>query len=115
MSQQSSGNHEVILTVAEELKKARAISEIESDSFVQKEFHTNYNKTNQDIVEGSFEFGTSAEVKSKSDALNTLNKINRDGLFNPMFFGDQAAREKRFLQHVWTIRSKHIKTLKSQS
>ena len=102
-----------MLTIADELKRARAVADIESESFVQKEFHTNYSKNSKnDELEDKFDFGTSAEKHSKTDADEALEKMNKEGLFSPLLFGDQQKREKRFLQHVWTIRQKAIKALK---
>jgi len=100
-----------MLTIADELKRARAIADIESDNFVQKEFHTNYNKPGDTEVLEKFDFGTSAEKKSKTEAEEAIDKLNREGMFHPMLFGDQEKREKRFLQHIWTIRQKAIKLM----
>jgi len=104
-----------MLTIADELKRARAIADIESDNFVQKEYHTNYNKVAGDEALDKFDFGTSAEKKSKTEAEEALEKLNREGLFHPMLFSDQEKREKRFLQHIWTIRQKAIKTMQKQN
>lgn len=100
-----------MLTIAEELKRARAIADIESESFVQKGFQTNYNKAGVVEEDGKFDFGTSAEKKSKTEAEEAMEKLNREGLFHPMLFGDQEKRDKRFLLHVWTIRQKAVKAL----
>ena len=53
-----------------------------------------------------FEFGTSMEKKSKAE--EDLEKIAKEGLINPQLFGDQEAREKRYLQHIWTIRQRAL-------
>ena len=95
---------DVMMTIADQLKRARAIADIESDSFVQQEFQTNYSKGDEVEEEEKFDFGTSAERKSRTEAEEAMQKLNREGLFNPMLFGDQEKREKRFLQHIWTIR-----------
>ena len=55
-----------------------------------------------------FEFGTSIERKQISEAEENLEKINKEGIFHPALFGDQPAREKRYLQHIWTIRQRAI-------
>ena len=104
-----------MMTIAEQLKRARAIADIESDSFVQQEFQTNYSKGGEVEEEGKFDFGTSAERKSKTEAEEAMDKLNREGLFNPMLFGEQEKREKRFLQHIWTIRQKAVKMLKQNN
>ena len=104
---------DVMMTIADQLKRARAIADIESDSFVQQEFQTNYSKG--DEVEEKFDFGTSAERKSRTEAEEAMQKLNREGLFNPMLFGDQEKREKKFLQHIWIIRQKTVKTLQHNS
>ena len=111
----SSVEPEVMMTIADELKRARAIADIESDSFVQRDFQTNYNKVGEIEEAGKFDFGTSAERKSKTEAEEAMEKLNREGLFNPMLFGDQEKREKRFLQHVWTIRQRAVKALQQQN
>jgi len=100
-----------MLTIADELKRARAIADIESDNFVQKEYYTNYNKPGVTEVLEKFDFGTSAEKKSKTEAEEAIDKLNREGMFHPMLFGDQEKRERRFLQHIWTIRQKSIKLM----
>jgi len=99
------------MTIADELKRARAIADIESESFVQQEFQTSFNTVGQVEVEEKFDFGTSAEMKSKTEAAESMEKLNREGLFNPKLFGEQAARENRFLQHIWTIRQKAVQAL----
>ena len=55
-----------------------------------------------------FEFGTSIERKQISEAEENLEKINKEGIFHPALFGDQPAREKRYLQHIWTIRQRSL-------
>jgi len=104
-----------MLTIADELKRARAIADIESDNFVQKEYHTNYNKVGGGEAVEKFDFGTSAEKKSKTEAEEAMDKLNREGLFHPMLFADQEKREKRFLQHIWTIRQRAIKSMLKQN
>ena len=53
-----------------------------------------------------FEFGTSMEKKTKAE--EDLDKISKEGLINPQLFGDQEEREKRYLQHIWTIRQRAL-------
>ena len=60
--------------------------------------------------EDKFEFGTSIERKSNVD--EDLQKLAREGLIHPQLFGDQAAREKRYLQHIWTIRQRALQKMK---
>ena len=111
----SSVGPEVILTIADELKRARAIADIESDNFVQKDFNTKYSKEGEGEEGEKFDFGTSAERKSKTEAEEAMEKLNREGLFHPMLFCEQEKREARFLQHVWTIRQRAVKALQTQN
>ena len=41
-----------------------------------------------------------------------MQKLAREGLIHPGLFGDQSAREKRYLQHIWTIRQRAVQKLK---
>ena len=50
----------------------------------------------------------SKERKSKTEAEEAMEKLNREGLFHPMLFCEQEKREARFLQHVWTIRQRTV-------
>ena len=97
-SQAAQPGGEVVLTIADELKRARAIAEIEGETFVQSDFRTEHLAKLQGKeakVEGErFDFGTSAEAGQVKDA----------GLAHPKLFGDQAKREKRFLQTVFALR-----------
>ena len=61
-------------------------------------------------AEDKFQFGTSIERKSAQD--EDLQKLAREGLIHPQLFGDQAAREKRYLQHIWTIRQRALQKMK---
>ena len=65
-------------------------------------------KKDGDIEEVDFQFGTSMERKQISEVEEKLEKLNKEGLFHPKLFGDQAAREKRYLQHIWTIRQRAV-------
>ena len=60
--------------------------------------------------EDKFEFGTSIERKANLD--EDLQKLAREGLIHPQLFGDQAGREKRYLQHIWTIRQRALQKMK---
>ena len=57
----------------------------------------------------------SKERKSKTEAEEAMEKLNREGLFHPMLFCEQEKREARFLQHVWTIRQRAVKALQTQN
>ena len=63
-----------------------------------------------DLDTDKFEFGTSIERKSRVE--EDMQKLAREGLIHPGLFGDQAAREKRYLQHIWTIRQRAVQKLK---
>lgn len=96
---------EVMLSIGDELKRARAIADIDSDSFVQQDFRSNA-VTNISLpgeTEEKFEFGTSAET-----GLESKKTEQEESIFHPALFGDQSLREKRFLQHVFTIRQRAI-------
>ena len=77
---------EVILTISDELKRARAIADIESDNFVQKDFNTKYSKEGEGEEGEKFDFGTSAERKSKTEAEEAMEKLNREGCSTPYCF-----------------------------
>ena len=103
-----------MVTISDQLKRARAISDIESDSFKQEEFKSTRCASNiplPDEVSAKFEFGTSIEKKTKAE--EDLEKLSKEGLINPKLFGDQAAREKRYLQHIWTIRQRAVQKMKT--
>ena len=70
-------------------------------------------KKDGDIEEGDFQFGTSMERKQITEVEEKLEKLNKEGIFHPKLFGDQAAREKRYLQHIWTIRQRAVQKNKS--
>ena len=89
-----------MLSIADELKRARAIADIESDNFVQKEFSTIHSKEGVGEEGGKFGFGTSAERKSKTEAEEAMEKLNREGLFHPRLFSEQGKRETRLMQYV---------------
>merc|ERR1711874_120282 len=94
---------EVTLTIADELKRARAIAEIDGESFVQADFRTDHMARLQGAKkeEGEkFDFGTSAEDVSFS---KDGGKGVDGGLAHPKLFGDQAKREKRFLEKVFAL------------
>ena len=61
-----------------------------------------------DTEKVDFQFGTSMERKQVSEVEENLEKLNKEGIFHPKLFGDQAAREKRYLQHIWTIRQRAL-------
>ena len=65
-------------------------------------------KKDGDTEEDDFQFGTSMERKQISEVDEKLEKLNKEGIFHPKLFGDQAAREKRYLQHIWTIRQRAL-------
>merc|ERR1712098_1021791 len=102
-----------MMSIAENLKRARAITDIESESFVQQDFKSTRDVGNipipSDNPNGEFEFGTSVEVKSKAE--DDLEKLAKEGLINPLLFGDQEAREQRYLQHMWTIRQRALQKM----
>ena len=50
----------------------------------------------------------SKERKSKTEAEEAIEKLNREGLFHPILFCEQEKREARFLQHVWSIRQRAV-------
>merc|ERR1712032_238897 len=96
---------EVTLTIADELKRARAIAEIDGESFVQADFRTDHMARLQGVKkeEGAkFDFGTSAEDASGPKVGG--GKGVDIGLAHPKLFGDQAKREKRFLERVFALR-----------
>ena len=70
-------------------------------------------KKDEDIEEVDFQFGTSMERKQISEVGEKLEKLNKEGIFHPKLFGDQAAREKRYLQHIWTIRQRALQKNKT--
>merc|ERR1712210_116569 len=97
---------EVTLTIADELKRARAIAEIDGDSFVQSDFRTDHMARLQGVKkeEGNkFDFGTSAEDASGPKGGGGGKGVD-GGLAHPKLFGDQAKREKRFLERVFALR-----------
>jgi len=110
-----SGNDptEVMVSITDQLKRARAISDIDSDTFKQQEFKSTRCASNIPLPDevSNFEFGTSMEKKSKAE--EDLEKLAKEGLINPKLFGDQAAREKRYLQHIWTIRQRAVQKMKT--
>ena len=65
-------------------------------------------KKDGDTEEVDFQFGTSMERKQVSVVEENMEKLNKEGVFHPKLFGDQAAREKRYLQHIWTIRQRAL-------
>ena len=65
-------------------------------------------KKDGDTEEVDFQFGTSMERKQVSVVEENMEKLNKEGIFHPKLFGDQAAREKRYLQHIWTIRQRAL-------
>ena len=65
-------------------------------------------KKDGDMEEVDFQFGTSMERKQVSVVEENMEKLNKEGVFHPKLFGDQAAREKRYLQHIWTIRQRAL-------
>merc|ERR1712192_23722 len=96
---------EVTLTIADELKRARAIAEIDGESFVAADFRTDHMARLQGVKreEGvKFDFGTSAEDASGPKGGD--GKGVDGGLAHPKLFGDQAKREKRFLEKVFALR-----------
>ena len=57
-----------------------------SDDFV-----TDYSETGDSLQpqlqpRSTFDFGTSAERKSKTETEEAMEKLNREGLFHPMLF-----------------------------
>ena len=110
-----SNQSEVMLTISDQLKRARAISDIEGESFQQQDFKSSRKGDTLQIPlpndPESFQFGTSMEVKTKAE--EDLDKLSKEGLINPKLFGDQAAREKRYLQHIWTIRQRALQKMKT--
>jgi len=102
------------VSVAEKLKREKAIEGIESDSFVQQDFRSSYkvNSANGKDDNSAFDFGTSAEKTSKSEAEVKMDKLNKQGLFHPSLFGDQKKREERFLKNLFEIRQQALKTMK---
>ena len=65
-------------------------------------------KKDGETEEIGFQFGTSMEKKQISEVEEKPEKLNKEGIFHPKLFGDQAAREKRYLQHIWTIRQRAL-------
>jgi len=105
--------HDVMAAISDQIKRARAISDIDSESFTPQSFKST--KTHEAVVNESgvgaeFQFGTSIERKANQD--EDLQKLAREGLIHPQLFGDQAAREKRYLQHIWTIRQRALQKIK---
>jgi len=101
------------VSVADKLKRERAIQGIESESFVQQEFRSSYNKlAGQKEGNAEFDFGTSAEKTSKTEAEAKLDKLNKQGLFHPALFGDQKKREERFIKNLFEMRQQALKTMK---
>merc|ERR1712226_1697525 len=87
-------------------KRARAIAEIDGDSFVQSDFRTDHlarlGVIKEEGEKEKFDFGTSAESVSANKGLG--QKDVDIGLAHPKLFGDQAKREKRFLHTVFALR-----------
>ena len=71
-------------------------------------------RTDFSFYQIGFEFGTSVERKKISEADEKLEKLNKEGMFHPALFGDQAVREKRYLQHIWTIRQRALQKNKAR-
>lgn len=102
--------------ISDQIKRARAISNIDNDSFTPQSFKSS--SRNQEMgqnesgtgTDNKFEFGTSIERKNKIE--EDMDKLAREGLIHPQLFGDQAVREKRYLQHIWTIRQRAIQKMK---
>lgn len=95
------------LTLSEELKRARAISDIDGESFVQSDFRTDHmaklGDGAKEIEKGEmFDFGTSAETISSNK--ETGNIDSDYGLAHAKLFGDQAKREKRYLLTIFALR-----------
>ena len=104
-----------MLSISDQLKRARAITDIESESFQQKDFKSTrkgdaFLQIPLPNESGQFEFGTSIEVKTKAE--EDLDKLSKEGLINPKLFGDQSEREKRYLQHIWTIRQRALQRVR---
>lgn len=99
------------MTVADKLKRERAILDIDSESFVQQDFRTKYTNrpSDQDAKKEDFDFGTSAEKTSKTEAEAKMDKLNKEGLFHPKLFGDQKKREERFIKNLFEIRQQALK------
>ena len=124
--------HDVMAAISDQIKRARAISNIDNDSFTPQVIYVRriltFIKTwlqsfksssrNQEMgqnesgtgTDNKFEFGTSIERKNKIE--EDMDKLAREGLIHPQLFGDQAVREKRYLQHIWTIRQRAIQKMK---
>ena len=66
----------------------------------------------QKEVNSGFDFGTSAEKTSKTEAEVKLDKMNKEGLFHPSLFADQKKREERFIKNLYEIRQQALKTMK---
>lgn len=115
MDKKDVNQHDVMAAISDQIKRARAISDIDSESFTPQSFKST--KIHEAVVNSSgmgtedkFEFGTSIERKTTQD--EDLQKLAREGLIHPQLFGDQAAREKRYLQHIWTIRQRALQKMK---
>ena len=57
----------------------------------------------------------SKERKSKTEAMEAMEKLNREGLFHPILFCEQEKSEARLLQHVWSIRQRAAKVMPLQN
>jgi len=90
--------------------------DIESESFVQQDFRTKYtvNKLadQKDAKTDEFDFGTTAEKTSKTEAEMKIDKLNKEGLFHHKLFGDQKKREDRFIKNLFEMRQQALKNEK---
>jgi len=89
--------------------------DIESESFVQQDFRTKYtNKLadQKDVKTDEFDFGTTAEKTSKTEAEMKIDKLNKEGLFHHKLFGDQKKREDRFIKNLFEMRQQALKNEK---
>jgi len=103
---------EIDITVADKLKRERAILGIESESFVQQDFRSSHNKLINQKEGNEFDFGTSAEKTSKTEAESKLEKLNKQGMFHPELFKDQKKREEKFIKNLYEMRQQALKVMK---
>ena len=59
-----------------------------------------------------FDFGTSAEKTSKTEAESKLEKLNKQGMFHPELFKDQKKREEKFIKNLYEMRQQALKVMK---
>lgn len=101
---------DLTMTESETVARNQAIEDIDSGSFQPQNFKSTRAdkavKTNgDDKTDNGFDFGTQAELTSKSGKIPAFND---DSLFSPHLFGNSEEREEKYLKRIFTLRQKAL-------